>query len=232
MLTPEQMTGRDRSHVVRHDGEDWYCELHPQALEALLQMRAVALGDGLDIIAVSSYRDFARQAAIWNAKYRGDRPLLDRNGDLLDAASLQADERVQAILWWSALPGASRHHWGTDFDVIDRAALTGRWAEYQPQLLPAEFAPDGVFGRLGSWLAQHASQFGFFRPYGSDREFGVRPEPWHLSFAPLAVPALAVFSETCLRDALCADGIDGVAAVLGQLPQIVRHYVRGIDLPA
>ena len=28
-----------------------------------------------------------------------------------------------AILLWSALPGASRHHWGTDFDVFDRAAV-------------------------------------------------------------------------------------------------------------
>ncbi len=38
------------------------------------------------------------------------------------ASSAEA-ERVAAILVWSALPGASRHHWGTDCDVIDAAAL-------------------------------------------------------------------------------------------------------------
>ena len=31
--------------------------------------------------------------------------------------------RIDAILCWSALPGGSRHHWGTDCDVIDAAAL-------------------------------------------------------------------------------------------------------------
>jgi len=47
---------------------------------------------------------------------------------------------VRAILHWSALPGASRHHWGTEIDVIDRAALAdGRKA----QLIPAEYGADG-----------------------------------------------------------------------------------------
>ncbi len=229
MLSPEQLTGRDRSHVVRHDGDDWYCELHPLALDAFLQMRAVALGDGLDIVPVSSFRDFDKQAAIWNAKFRGERPLLDRHGAPLDATGLDDAARVQTILLWSALPGASRHHWGSDFDVIDRAALTGQWQDYQPRLLPEEFGHDGVFGRLGQWLDQYAADFGFFRPYGSDRERGVRPEPWHLSFAPLSVPALAAFDEATLSGALHAGSVAGVEAVLQQLPAIVRDYVRGID---
>lgn len=232
MLSPEQLTGRDRSHVVRHEGDDWYCELHPSALEAFLQMRAVALGDGLDIVPVSSFRDFDRQAAIWNAKFRGERQLLDRHGAPLDGSALDDAQRVQAILLWSALPGASRHHWGSDFDVIDRAALTGRWQEYRPQLLPEEFAHDAVFGRLNQWLDQNAADYGFFRPYDSDRERGVRPEPWHLSFAPLSVPALASFDEGMLAAALQAADIAGAGAVLQQLPAIVSDYVRGIDSAA
>lgn len=229
MLSPEQLTGRDRSHVVRYEGDDWHCELHPAALEAFLQMRAVALGDGLDIVPVSSFRDFERQAAIWNAKFRGERAMLDRSGALLDASGLDDAARVQAILLWSALPGASRHHWGSDFDVIDRAALTGRWQQYRPQLLPEEFAHDAVFERLNLWLAQNAADHGFFRPYDSDRERGVRPEPWHLSFAPLSVPALAAFDEEVLASALRAGEVAGIGSVLQQLPEIVRDYVRGID---
>ena len=70
-------------------------------------------------------------------------PCWIRDGTPLDAAVMTAPQIVRAILHWSALPGASRHHWGTEIDVIDRAALTdGRKA----QLVPAEYGADGVFG--------------------------------------------------------------------------------------
>lgn len=228
-LTSDQLTGRDSSHVTHYDGDDWHCELHPAALAAFLQMRAVALGDGLDLIVVSSFRDFARQATIWNEKFRGERPMRDRNGQRLQCATLGAAELVEAILWWSALPGASRHHWGTDLDVIDRAALTGSWLDYKPQLIPAEFAPGAVFSRLDEWLEAHMAEFGFFRPYRSDRARGVRPEPWHLSFAPLAVPALELMTEQVLRSAISGSDIEGSAAVLAGLPAIYNDYVRRID---
>ena len=38
-------------------------------------------------------------------------------------AQLSPAERIEAILRWSALPGASRHHWGTDLDLIDAHAI-------------------------------------------------------------------------------------------------------------
>ena len=37
---------------------------------------------------------------------------------------------------WSAIPGSSRHHWGTDLDVYDAAAVT---PDYQVQLTPQEW---------------------------------------------------------------------------------------------
>ena len=205
--------------------------MHPAALRALLQMRAIALGDGLDLVPVSSFRDFERQAAIWNAKFRGERPMLDRVGCTLDCANLSAADRIEAILWWSALPGASRHHWGTDFDLVDRAALSGSWVDYRPKLEPDEFAAGGVFAFLNDWLDEHAAEFGFFRPYRSDRPRGVRPEPWHLSFAPVSVPALAAFSETALRAAIEAGGVEGSELILAALPGVYRDYVQGIDAP-
>ena len=231
-LTPLQVTGRDASHVVTHEGEGWRCQMHPEALSALLAMRAAALQEGLDIVTLSSFRDYERQANIWNAKFRGERPLLDRSGSPIDASGLSAPERVAAILWWSALPGASRHHWGSDCDVIDRAALRGAWHDYEPQLTSAEFLRSGVFGRLNTWLDAHIAEFGFFRPYASDREHGVRPEPWHLSFAPLSVPTLAAFNQVSLRAAIETGGIEGAAQVLDALPSIYADYVCGIDLPA
>jgi len=52
-----------------------------------------------------------RQAEIWNAKAAGLRPVLDANEQPIDTGTLSERELVFAILRWSALPGASRHHW-------------------------------------------------------------------------------------------------------------------------
>ena len=38
-------------------------------------------------------------------------------------APLAPDALIETILLWSALPGGSRHHWGTDVDVFDAAAV-------------------------------------------------------------------------------------------------------------
>ena len=114
---------------------------------------------------MSSFRDFDRQLQIWNAKFSGARALLDAAGRPLDATALSPAARIDAILLWSALPGASRHHWGTDVDLIDRAATP---AGYRVQLTPAEFAAGGPFARLHDWLEAHAARFGFFRPFRGD----------------------------------------------------------------
>ncbi|NIM47861.1 MAG: D-alanyl-D-alanine carboxypeptidase family protein, partial [Gemmatimonadales bacterium] len=86
-------------------------------------------------------------------------------------------------LRWSALPGASRHHWGTDLDVYDLAA---RPEGYEVELIPEEVDAGGMFGPLHEWLDGRIAAdaaFGFFRPYERDRQ-GVAPERWHLSYAP------------------------------------------------
>jgi LAS superfamily LD-carboxypeptidase LdcB len=146
---------------------------------------------------------------------------------VLEAAALTAAERVAAILAWSAAPGASRHHWGTDLDVYDRAALP---RAYRLQLVPAEYAADGPFARLTTWLDENMLRFGFYRPYRIDRG-GVQPEPWHLSHAPTACEASRRFRLATLRAAIVAGNIEGKAALLGRLPRIYDRYVRGVDPP-
>jgi LAS superfamily LD-carboxypeptidase LdcB len=225
-LLNSELTGRSRGHV--RDQLDLRCTLHPEAAQAFGALRSAAAEEGLDLEAASSFRDFDRQLLIWNDKYRGRRPLLDARGQPLDGEVMTAPQRVRAILHWSALPGASRHHWGTEIDVIDRAALP---AGGQPQLLPQEYAADGVFARLDAWLARHAGDFGFFRPYDLDRG-GVQPEPWHLSFAPISGAALRALTVAVLREAL--DGVDlaGADAVWPQLPDIHARYVRAVATPS
>jgi LAS superfamily LD-carboxypeptidase LdcB len=134
---------------------------------------------------------------------------------------------VAAILWWSALPGASRHHWGTDFDVMDLAALP---PGYRIQVVPAEYQAGGPFHRLTTWLDAHMHAFGFFRPYATDRG-GVSPEPWHLSYAPLALAAQRTLSPARLREVLAAADIDGRDEVLETLAENFQRYVLDVDAP-
>jgi LAS superfamily LD-carboxypeptidase LdcB len=176
---------------------------------------------------VSSFRDFNRQLAIWNGKHRGERELRAADGSLLEPRALDDDARVAAILHWSALPGASRHHWGTDMDVIDANAVP---AGYRPQFVTEEYAGGGVFAHLDAWLTQNAAAHGFYRPYATWRG-GVQPEPWHLSYAPVAEQALAGFSIDALRGALDAADIEARAAVERILPAIIDRYVRNVDAP-
>jgi LAS superfamily LD-carboxypeptidase LdcB len=226
VLDPDQLTGRTRIHVL--ELAEPPCTLQPDAARAFIAMRDAAADAGLDLAAASSFRDFGRQLGIWNDKFLGRRPLLDRNGTPLDPALMTAPQLVRAILHWSALPGASRHHWGTEIDVIDRAALVdGRKA----QLLPAEYRADGVFARLDRWLTQHAERFGFFRPYDRDRG-GVQPEPWHLSFAPIADAALQALTIDVLTEALRDVELAGAEAVWPQLDEIHARYVRAVAEPS
>jgi LAS superfamily LD-carboxypeptidase LdcB len=224
-LTPLELTGRARTHVrmVARFG----CALHPLAADALQALRTAAAAAGIDLQPVSGFRDFWRQLAIWNDKYSGARALLDANSAPLEAAALDPGERVAAIMNWSALPGASRHHWGSDCDVIDRNALP---PGAPVELLGSDFEPGGRYGRLADWLAAHAEGYGFFRPYDRDRG-GVRPEPWHLSFAPVAGPALAALSVEVIGAALAGAELGGREIVLARLPELHARYVAGVAAP-
>lgn len=220
-----ELTGRARSHLV--ELSDMHCALHAQAAPAFLAMRREAARASLDLIAVSGFRDFERQLAIWNAKYSGTRPVQDADGLAVDVSILEPAERILAILRWSALPGASRHHWGTDVDLIDRGALP---AGYRVRLIPEEYAPGGPFAPAAAWLDANASRFGFFRPYRGVRS-AVQPEPWHFSFAPIAEPARRRLGVALLRDALGAAALLGKEHVLERLDELHSRYVATVDLP-
>lgn len=220
-----ELTGRARTHII--ELERPRCALHYEVVAAFLAMRDAAQTHGIDLQAVSSFRDFDRQVVLWNRKWQGERPLHDRSGALLEYGALSERQLVDAILCWSAIPGGSRHHWGTDIDVIDAAALP---PGYQVQLVPPEYAPGGVFAALTDWLDGHMRSFGFFRPYGSDRG-GAGIEPWHLSYAPVAAEALEALSLPVLRAAVAGSPMAGKAAVLDRLPEIYTRFILATDPP-
>jgi len=222
---PLELTGRTRAHVVELD--EPRATVHLRVRAPFLAMRRAAARAGIDLVPASSFRDFDTQVRIWNEKWLGRRPLLARDGTPLEAGRLTPARRVAAILVWSAAPGASRHHWGTELDLIDRAAIA---PGYRVQLVPAEYAPGGPFARLGAWLDEHMGRFGFYRPYRRDRG-GVAPEPWHVSHAPTAREASRRLRLATLKGAIEGAEIEGRAALLAALPGIYARYVRAVDPP-
>ena len=225
MLNELELTGRARTHVVQRD--DLGAAVHRDVLEPFFALQAAASRDGIDLQIVSGFRDFEAQLRIWNMKYRGERPLYDEAGNIRDYSGLDGRELVEGILCWSALPGASRHHWGTDIDVIDRAAIP---ENYRVRLLPEEFQPGGVFHGLDVWLDENMARCGFFRPY-AEYLGGVFREPWHLSHAAIATAALKLLTADLVAAMVRESDVLGKEHVLAQLPEIYRKYVVNISSP-
>jgi LAS superfamily LD-carboxypeptidase LdcB len=224
-MTPAQLTGRATDHIVAID--EPRCEVNVDVQKPLLDMIMAAREAGIDLAPASSFRSFERQLTIWNLKFSGERPLYDAAGNAIDALSLSPDDRVSAILIWSAVPGASRHHWGTDLDLIDRRAVP---PGYRVQLIAAEFEDGGPFTKLAAWLGREAAGFGFFNPYRGVLS-AVAPEPWHWSYAPVAEPARALLTPDILSQAIQDAPIMGKECLLGRLAELHARFVRVIDPP-
>src|SRR5690606_12745574 len=114
----------------------------------------------------------------------GERALLDDLGNPLNYSTLSPIEIMFSILRWSAAPGASRHHWGSDIDVYDAHTQKPEMVK----LVPSECIENGPAAPMHEWLDSLISQnaaFGFYRPYNTDLG-GVSPERWHLSYSPVS----------------------------------------------
>ncbi len=214
------LTGVSRSHLAVQG--EYASLLHHDVVAPFLRLREAARQQGFDLAMASGFRSFERQLKIWNAKVEGRRPLLDSDGNLLDPAALEAAELMHAILRWSALPGASRHHWGTDLDVYDAAALL---PDQRPALVAAEYQDDGPFAALNEWLTHYLEPFGFFRPYQLDRG-GVAPEPWHLSYRPVASRYSGQLKPTLLADLLREQPIALKYCILDSIEEIFERYIQ------
>ena len=197
----------------------------PQStVAAFEEMQAEASKVGLDMQIASSYRDFNRQLLIWNAKWTGQREVLDINEQPVDMSRLSDEKKLHAVLLWSALPGASRHHWGTDLDVYDKKAVD---ATGQPlQLTQREYSAGGPCHGLAIWLEHHANEFGFTLPYAKYKG-GVAAEPWHISHAD---PSAKLVEQSILKEQIESCNIEGKTVILNNLEEIISRYTynRGV----
>ena len=157
----------------------------PETVSAFERLRRRAAVAGFELRVASAFRDYDRQTTIINEKWRGARPVTSAEGLTLQRENMGDLQWLEAIMRFSALPGTSRHHWGTDVDIWDAAAAP---ANYRPALEPSEYGEGGVFAEMTRWLDELINADdaeGFYKPYDIDRG-GVAPEAWHISYRPVA----------------------------------------------
>lgn len=198
--------------------------MHRDAVDPFIELRAEARAAGFELAALSGFRSFEQQLSIWNRKAAGKLTVLDSGARPLDIATLSEEDLVFSILRWSALPGASRHHWGTDLDIYDIAAKP---KDYEVELIPEEVDAGGMFAPLHDWLDQRIADdaaCGFFRPYDIDRH-GIAPERWHLSYAPVASVYSRMLTPELLRTTVEQADMMLKEVVLAHLDTIFARFV-------
>ncbi len=117
---------------------------------------------GIKIWVRSSTRNFTDQKSIWERKWRSGK--YGKKGE-------RPDMIAGNILRYSSMPGTSRHHWGTDFDLNN---------------LTNSYFSRGEGKIIYTWLRKNAGEYGFCQPYTAGRKEGYNEERWHWSYIPLA----------------------------------------------
>lgn len=224
-MNKEQMMvlGLTSEHLTESRG----ALMHERAAEAFNTLQVRANDAGFQLSVASSYRSYERQLAIFNGKWCGERPVLDDTDRTLVRQDYSAEEWLHLILRFSALPGTSRHHWGTDIDIFDPTRIP---LGESLQLVPSEYRVGGIFEDLTQWLDELIAANdceGFFRPYDQDRG-GVAEEPWHLSYEPVASSVRSCLTADALRDLWLHETSlrpDGYNTILPLLDDLMDRYV-------
>lgn len=169
-------------------------KLRDTAADAFEAMRSHASKDGIKIYSVSSYRSFDHQAGIFNRKYNAYIKTMK-----------DPKQVIREIIKYSTIPGTSRHHWGTDLDMID---------DSQPRpkaLLESEnYVEGGVYHKFYQWLLEHGNTYGFYETYTNDpKRTGFEFEPWHWSFAEHSIPMLEHYASLSLYEKLPLQNLKG-----------------------
>ena len=149
----------------------------------------------MDLKIVSSYRNFYRQEAIWERKYL----------QYSEEKGMSKLDAIEKIIEYSTIPGTSRHHWGTDIDIIDGYPKTTGDA-----LVPEKFGDGGPFSLLKKWMDENANKFGFYLVYTDNpKRKGFKYEPWHYSYAPISIPMLKAFRRKNIFKLILEEDIIG-----------------------
>ena len=186
----EIIIGKSQSNIV---GDSIRLEVN--TYKAFKKMEAAAKRDGIYLKIVSAYRGFERQKLIWNNKYE----------KFTNDFSLEPEKAISEIIRFSTVPGTSRHHWGTDIDIID-----GNFPDEENVLVSEKFEKDGLFYKLKNWLDNNSENFGFYLTYTNDKNRkGFEFEPWHYSYKPVSVKYYRALIKADLKKIIKSLDING-----------------------
>ena len=190
-------------------------KLVKEAAVAFEKMTLAAAQDSIIIQAVSSYRSFDIQLVIWNRKFTKNETL-----------GLTPEQNIKKITEYSTIPGTSRHHWGTDIDLIA--------AEPKVEgdvLLARLFENEGPYAALKNWMDEHANSFGFHLVYTKeDKRKGFQYEPWHYSYLPTSKKYLEWYLNLELESILKNKNILGEEYFTEEFNQhYLEEYILGIS---
>ena len=179
-------------------------------MEAYWRLRDYAQQEGWHLILVSGYRSFYAQRQVWN---RFDR-MYQKELNLTEKG------RVRAVMSQVAVPGLSRHHWGTDLDISE-VSLRGKLADLD------EDTPQKVVN-FYRWMEQNAPRFGFCKAYEGDRG-AVMNEPWHWSFTPFSSLYERQFLSIGDYHRILNDQVADVNYVMRNLPKILKKEIGSVS---
>lgn len=213
------IVGQSTNHLTWLDE---HTAIHQDVAAPFLAMKQAAENDGIQLKIASSFRSFQRQLTIWNNKFSGKTPVKNSQNKLVNISSLTEKDLIHAIMLYSALPGASRHHWGTDIDIYaDNVLAEGESLALEPW----EYQKKGPFYPLSKWLEAHALEYGFFFPY-QKYTGGIAAEPWHLSYKTLADDYQQQCTIALLTEVINNCDILGKATLLAILPELYSRYIK------
>ncbi|MEL6810913.1 MAG: M15 family metallopeptidase [Bacteroidota bacterium] len=186
-----QLIGKGNPDIV---GDSYTSKMHRETKQALASMTAEAAKKNIAIEVVSAYRSFQRQKEIYEGKYQR-----------FTGQGLTPEQAIEKIIEYSTIPGTSRHHWGTDIDIIDANAPRPKSV-----LQAKNFHGKGPFCKLKEWLNEYAQSFGFYEVYTDNaHRLGFEYEPWHFSYAPVSKPMLEAYKQLDLKAVLQEEKILG-----------------------
>ena len=170
-------------------------KLEKNTFIAMEKMRKAALLDGIKIKVVSGFRDFERQKQIWNRKFK--KFTTENNLSDLDA--------IKEIIRFSTIPGTSRHHWGTEIDIIDED-----FKNEKKLLISNKYEEGGIFEKLKKWMDNNSQKFGFYLTYDNNiNRKGFEYEPWHYSYLPESKRYLKSFLKIDIVEIISKVDIEG-----------------------
>ncbi len=173
-ISDQELIGKGNPDFISRHGYT----LLPEAATAFDKMREAAAKEGIDFQVVSSYRSYAHQNRIWERKYKR-----------YTADGLPPAQAISKIIEYSTIPGTSRHHWGTDVDIVDASAKANG-----DLLVPSKFHGNGPFCKFKSWMDKNAETYGFYLVYTDNaNRKGFKYEPWHYSYRALSLDYLKAY---------------------------------------